>query len=259
MIYDMHILDERMECMDKIVEICTGSYQDCLAAYRGGAKRVELNSALSVGGLSPSLSTLIHVKKDTDLKVICMVRPRAAGFCYSVEEEMIMLEDAKLFMEHQADGIAFGFLNEDGTIHRKSTKTMVDLIHSYHGEAVFHRAFDVCPDPYEAIETLIELGVDRILTSGQQNKAIEGKELIKDLQLKYGDQIQILAGSGINIHNVKELMDYTGIQQVHSSCKTYQTDPTTIHNSVSFSYLTDPHSLDYDLVDEEIVKQFVRG
>ena len=96
--------------MERMIEVCAGSYQDCIAAYQGKAKRVELNSALSVGGLTPSVASLVRVKKETDLTVICMVRPRAAGFCYEKEDVEIMFEDAKILLDHGADGIAFGFL-----------------------------------------------------------------------------------------------------------------------------------------------------
>lgn len=245
--------------MANIIEICTGSYQDCLAAYHGGAKRVELNSGLSVGGLTPSLATLIRVKNETDLKVICMVRSRAAGFCYDEQDFKIMMEDAELFLKHGADGIAFGFLNEDGTVNGNQTKMMVDMIHSYCKEAVFHRAFDVCPNPYEAIETLIDLKVDRILTSGQEAKAMQGIALIKDLQSKYGNQIELLAGSGMNASNAMEMIQKAGIHQVHSSCKNYHIDTTTKKNNVSYAYLPHPHEMDYDVVDEKLVKALVES
>ena len=120
--------------MEFVIEICAGSYQDCITAFKAGAKRVELNSALSAGGLTPSIATLKRVKKETSLKVICMVRIRAAGFCYDKEDIELMLEQAKLLLENGADGIAFGFLNEDGTIHKTATKQMIDLIHFYHKE-----------------------------------------------------------------------------------------------------------------------------
>lgn len=125
------------------IEVCAGSYEDCLAAARGKADRVELNSALALGGLSPTEATLRLVKRDTDLKVICMVRPRGAGFHYTEVERKVMMAEAKSFLENGADGIAFGFLNADGTIDVEATKEMIDLIHSYNKEAVFHRAVDV--------------------------------------------------------------------------------------------------------------------
>ena len=100
--------------MKPIVEICCGSYSDALSAAHAGATRIELNSALSLGGLTPSLATLIKVKQDTSLKVIAMVRPRGAGFCYSDEEYEIMKEDAKIMLDHGVDGLAFGFLDKQG-------------------------------------------------------------------------------------------------------------------------------------------------
>lgn len=241
--------------MTNVIEVCTGSYQDCLAAWRGGASRVELNSALSVGGLTPGISTLKQVKKETGLRVICMVRPRAAGFCYGEEDAGIMFSDAALLLENGADGIAFGFLKQDGSVEPDLTAKMARLIHSYRGEAVFHRAFDVTPDPFTAIEQLISCGIDRVLTSGQQAKAMEGIDLIRRLQEKYGNRIEILAGSGMNASNAAEMIRKTGIHQVHSSCKSYLPDPTTVRNGVSYAYLPSPHESDYDAVDETLVRR----
>lgn len=241
--------------MKNVIEVCAGSYADCLAAEKGGATRVELNSALSVGGLTPTLSTLKRVKEETSLKVICMDRPRAAGFCYDENDTTIMMDDAKVLLENGADGIAFGFLKEDGSVDVTKTKTMCDLIHSYGKEAVFHRAFDVTPDPFMAMETLIQCGVDRVLTSGQKAKAMEGIDLIGELQKKYGEQVEILAGSGMNAGNAMEMITTTGIHQVHSSCKGYESDPTTEKNGVTYAYLTEPHTMDYDVVKEDLVRK----
>lgn len=155
--------------MNKIIETCCGSYEDALAAYRGGAKRIELNSALHLGGLTPSLGSLHLVKKNTDLKVIAM-------------------------------------------------------------------------------------GADRVLTSGLKAKAMDGIELIEELQKRYGDRIEILAGSGINASNAMEIMKKTGIHQVHSSCKGWVTDSTTTGKDVSYSYAEGMHRDDYDVVDEELVR-----
>ena len=117
--------------MEKIIEVCCGSYDDALASYRGGAKRIELNSALYLGGLTPSLASLILTKKNTDLKVIAMVRPRAAGFCYTNEEFETMKLDVTLMLENGADGIAFGCLTSDSEIDVKQTKEIVDIIKSF--------------------------------------------------------------------------------------------------------------------------------
>lgn len=240
--------------MKNVIEVCAGSYADCLAAEKGNATRVELNSALSAGGLTPTIATLRRVKKETGLKVICMDRPRAAGFCYDEKDTAIMMDDAAVLLENGADGIAFGFLQENGQVDIEKTKAMCGLIHQYGKEAVFHRAFDVTPDPFAAMESLIACGVDRVLTSGQKAKAMDGIALIKALQERYGDQIEILAGSGMNASNAKQMIEETGIHQVHSSCKGYEADPTTEKNGVSYAYLPVPHTMDYDVVKEELVR-----
>ena len=245
--------------MEKIVEICTGSYLDALNAYKGGAKRIELNSALALGGLTPSLSSLILTKENTDLKVICMIRNRAGGFCYDEEEFKQMLLDAKLLLQNGADGLAYGFLNKDKTIDLYKTDIMTKLVKEFNSEAIFHRAFDITPNPYRTIDDLIDLKIDRILTSGQKAKAIDGLDLIKDLQSKYGDKIEILAGSGVNSTNASYIMNYAGISQVHSSCKNYLNDPTTIGKEVNYSYLQSPNEDKYDIVDQNLVKKLINS
>lgn len=243
--------------MEKVVEICCGSYADALAAYRGGAKRIELNSALHLGGLTPSLGTLILTKKHTDLKVIAMVRPRGAGFCYGEADFAVMKEDAELLMKNGADGLAFGCLDEKGGLQETQIREIVEIIKRYQGEAVFHRAFDCVQDQHRAMGRLIEMGIHRILTSGGKAKAMDGAAQIASLQQAYGEQIEILAGSGVNADNAGELMERTGISQVHSSCKGWLTDPTTEGPNVSYAYVRQPGPDAYEIVDEKSVKRLV--
>ena len=240
------------------VEICCGSYEDCMAAQNNGADRVELNSALFLGGLTPSAATVRKVMADCHIPVVCMVRPRAAGFCYDMNEKEIMFEDAKLMLDIGCRGIAFGFLNEDRSIDRYSTERMIDLIHSYpdRREAVFHRALDCVENVDETMKILIELGCDRVLTSGGKNTALEGIERIQYLQKMYGGSIQILAGSGIHSDNAIELIHRTNVQQVHSSAKAWMNDPTTITENVSYAYHDD---FDYDVVSPKKVKDLVEA
>lgn len=241
-----------------IVEICCGSFYDALQAAKGGAERIELNSALMLGGLTPSTATLKLVKQNIpDLKVIAMVRPRGAGFCYSEEEFQVMEAECIELLEAGADGIAFGCLQADGTLDIEKNNRLLSLIKMYNREAVFHRAFDVVPDPFGAMETLIAMGIDRVLTSGLQAKALEGAKLIKQLQEQYGTQIEILAGSGVNASNARWLMEETGIRQVHSSCKEWITDPTTKANGVSYSVSSGEQELMYDVVSTKLVEQLV--
>ena len=215
------------------LEICCGSYEDALIAYQGGACRVELNSALYLGGLTPSLGSLILTKKLPGLKVIAMVRCRGAGFCYSREEFAQMMLDAKLLLEHGADGLAFGFLQADARLDLPKIRQMITLIHSYHKEAVFHRAIDVSDNLLKNAKILTNLGVDRILTSGGYPKAIDGLETLAEL-LSY--DVEILAGSGISAENVQAFKEI-GITQVHASCRAFVNDPTTSGQHVNFAYL----------------------
>lgn len=243
--------------MEKIVEICCGSYYDAKMAALGGAKRIELNSALHLGGLTPTLSSLKLVKEEFDLNVICMVRPRGAGFHYNDEDFKVMLADAELLMEKGADGLAFGILDEHGEVDIERNKQIIAIIKKYNGTAVFHRAFDCVKDPFKTMEILIDLGVDRVLTSGLEAKAMDGKEMIKQLQERFGDRIEILAGSGMNATNANEMMNYTGIHQVHSSCKDWLTDTTTTANGVTYAYADEIHHNDYDVVSLDLVKKIV--
>ena len=238
-----------------LFEVCAGSVQDCINAQLGGADRVELNSALHLGGLTPSLAMLKLVKEKTSLKVICMDRPRAAGFCYDDVEIETMFEDAKILLENGTDGISFGFLNSDATINVTETKKMVELIHQYQKEAVFHRAFDCVDDPMHAIKQLIDCGVDRILTSGLQPTAMQGASVLEKLQSEFGNWIALLAGSGINANNIRALKEQTGLHQFHGSCKEWCKDPTTTVGNVSYAY---HESDDYDCVSLEKVRSIVQ-
>lgn len=199
-----------------------------MASKQAGAHRVELNSALFLGGLTPSLGNFLLSKKNEGIAVLPMVRPRPAGFFYSTNEYLTMLEDAKLFMQHGADGIVFGFLNADGTIDSARTTEFVEIAGAK--EAVFHRAFDLTPDPFAALETLVQCGVKRVLTSGQAPSAAEGIELIKQLVEKAAGRIEILPGAGIRPANASHIINYTGVKQIHFSAMVKKPEPSNLHN-----------------------------
>lgn len=237
-----------------MIEICCGSYEDAYLAYKQGIKRVELNSALYLGGLTPSIASLKLVKATTDLEVVAMVRVRGGGFIYSDLEYKQMKVELIDLLENGADGIAFGFLTREKTIDLNRTKEFVEIIHSYHKTAVFHRAFDCVNNYREAIKNLIDLKIDRLLTSGLKPTALKGQETIKELVIKYGNQIEILPGSGINYTNVKELIEKTGVKQIHSSCRSYQEDISTSGKDVTFTY--DKNNC-YEVVDENLIKKLI--
>jgi len=253
------VLSGKMEegHMGSVAEICCGSYYDAKQAALGGAKRIELNTALMLGGLTPTAATVAMVKENLDLKVISMVRPRGAGFCYLDEEFAVMERECREVLEAGADGIAFGCLKGDGSVDQEKSRRLVDLIKGKGKEAVFHRAFDCTGDPFEAMELLVAMGVDRVLTSGLKPKAVEGRDMIRKLQEAFGGRIQILAGSGVNAGNARELMEYTKVSQVHSSCKAWLEDPTTVKNGVSYSIAGGPLAMSYDVVSSGLVKELV--
>ncbi len=203
------------------IEICIGNVEDALVASKYPIDRIELNSALELGGLSPSLETLRYLKERIETKICCMVRPRGGDFFYSQEEYEVMLKDTQNLLENKADGIVFGFLNNDRTIDTDRTKQMVELIHSYNKEAVFHKAFDELEDQDEGSKILIDCGIDRILTSGRAvyPDILEGCRRISALNSKYGEQIQYLPGGGVRIENIQEVLRTSGAKQIHMTSK----------------------------------------
>lgn len=197
------------------LEICCGSAEDALAAFAGGALRVELCSDLFHGGLTPSLGTLRTVQKGAPaLSVMCMVRPREGGFFYTETELAVMLEDAAAFAENGAQGVVFGFLHEDGTVDAARCSKLLALLPDG-VERVFHRAIDLTPDPSAAMEALIDLGFTRILTSGQRPTVPEGVPLIRELMEKAAGRIEIMPGAGITPENAAWCKQMTGAQTLH--------------------------------------------
>jgi copper homeostasis protein len=203
------------------IEICIGNPDDAMTAAEYPIDRIELNSALELGGLSPSLETLKYLKENIDKKICCMVRPRGGDFHYSENEFEIMRKDAENFLQNNADGIVFGFLHEDKTVDIERTKQMCDLIRSYRKEAVFHKAFDEIDDLDKACMQLIDCGVDRILTSGKAvyPDILKGCEIISDLNRKYGNRLQFLPGGGVRIENIKDVITTAGSGQIHMTSK----------------------------------------
>ncbi len=237
-----------------LLEICCGSAEDAVEAARGGADRVELCSALFLGGLTPSLGSLELPRQQAFRpSVVAMVRPRAAGFCYSELDFDVMERDARLFLEHGADGIVFGILREDATIDLERCRHLRDLAGGR--ETVFHRAFDVVPDPMRALDELIDLGFTRVLTSGQQPSAPQGAELIRRLVDHSRGRIQILPGAGIRSNNVAKLLAETGCTQVHTTAFRQREDRSTAGSAIQFGSPHNPSESAYDVTDSGLVRQ----
>lgn len=240
-----------------IIEICCGSTEDAISAWKGGAKRVELNSNLFHGGLTPTLGSLVAVKKHCpDLKVMCMSRPREGGFCYTDLEFETMLEDARLMLSHGADGIVFGILNPDGTIDKERCKKMMEVIGDK--ESVFHRAIDVVPDWKETLDILIELGVKRVLTSGQKPSVPEGIKTIKAMIEYSNGRIEILPGAGITSDNADWVVRETGTNQMHAAIHRIAYDRSCEGNtSIFFGGCIYPPEDRYSVTHQEDIKEFL--
>jgi copper homeostasis protein len=210
------------------VEICIASVEDAATAAAGGADRVELNAALELGGLTPSLGTLLEVRRAVAVPVIVMARPRPGGFCYSDAEFRTLRRDVDLALDHGADGIAFGVLASDGRVDVPRCRQVVEQIASHPTgrvrEAVFHRAFDFTPKPCDALDALIDLGFRRVMTGGQRQAALDGADVIAELVRRAAGRIDILPAGGIRPRNVVELLARTGCDQVHASLRERRAD-----------------------------------
>jgi len=196
-----------------ILEVCVDSVEAAIAAQEGGADRVELCANLLEGGTTPSAGTIQLARKSLSIDTNVMIRPRGGDFCYSDVEFEVMKRDIELAKRLDANGVVFGILNEDGLVDMDRTGTLVALARPL--SVTFHRAFDMSRDPYEALEDLIRLGIDRILTSGHDLSALEGLDLITDLVQKAGDRIIVVPGGGITERNIKKIVEQSGVKEVH--------------------------------------------
>lgn len=238
-----------------LLEISCGSIDDALQAQAGGADRVELASALFVGGLTPSIGTLRYAREHLRIPILYMVRPRAAGFCYSEAEFATMQSDIAAAIAAGADGVVFGCLNGDGSIDVQRARTLRDEAGA--ADTVFHRAFDFTPDPFRALDQLVDAGFTRVLTSGQQPTALEGAELIRQLIEHARGRIEILPGSGIRAWNVEELLARTGCTQVHMSASRAICDPSAhARPQIRFTRTMPPED-SYQMTDETLVREMV--
>jgi len=201
-----------------ICEVVVYNMESALKAQEGGADRIELCDNPVEGGTTPSHAMIEQVRQNISMDVYVMLRPRGGDFLYSNYEFHIMKRDLYQCQKLSVDGVVFGILKADGTIDKKRCAELVRIAKPL--KVTCHRAFDMTRDPFEALEDCIEVGFDRILTSGQCATAIEGAELIRQLTISAGERIKIMAGSGIRDHNVKQLVETTGVKEIHFSAAT---------------------------------------
>ena len=240
------------------LEVCANSLASALAAQEGGAIRVELCDNLNEGGTTPSYGQILLARKMLDIKLYPLIRPREGDFLYTDLEFEIMRADVKHCIEAGCDGIVIGILNADGSIDKQRCHELVHMAKLRGLGVTFHRAFDMCADMNQALEDIIEIGCERILTSGGKSTAIEGANIIAHLIEKAKGRIIIMPGSGIDETTAADIVHFTKATEIHSSAREkvkskmqYQND----HIILSVEY-HDEYSI--KLTDAQKVREIIR-
>lgn len=238
------------------IEICVDSVAGAIAAQRGGADRVELCDNLMEGGTTPSAGCIRCARNHLQIGLQVIIRPRGGDFLYDATEREVMREDIRLAKECQANGVVIGCLTAEGDIDQALTRELVDLARPMN--VTFHRAFDMCRDPRQALEELVELGLDRVLTSGQEASCLEGLELIAALQQQAAGRIIVMPGGGITPRNVHKIVAGTGVSEVHLSARSSVESGMKYRNSRCFMGGTlRPAEFGWKTTDEVAVRTVV--
>ncbi len=201
-------------------ELCANGYQSIINGLAGGADCAELCEALEVGGVTPSYGTLARCADILPTRVLIRCRP--GDYIYNDDEIAVMCEDIRMVRRLGYEGVVIGALNAEGDLDVTAIKKMMAS-----GDGMkftFHRAIDACNNPLDAMETLINLGFDKVLTSGCKPTAYDGIDMIREFQMLFGDRIKIMAGGGINERNAERIITATGISDVHASLTSYSPD-----------------------------------
>lgn len=203
--------------MGYTLECCVDSVESAIAAKKGGADRIELCSALVIGGLSPSQALYQKIREQVDIPIRVLLRPRFGDFCYTDFEHEIIKEEIKSFRNLGADGIVIGTMKPDGTLNLEQMKEFIEEAQGM--PVTLHRAFDMCKDPLVTLEEVKKLGISTILTSGQKNTCVDGIELLKELVEKAQGETEILIGGGVDASVIPMLAEKTKAKAYHMSGK----------------------------------------
>ncbi len=218
-----------------IIEICAGSTQSALNAQAGGGDRIELCSALEVGGVTPGAGMIIETKKTLYIPIFVLIRPRAGDFVYTPADVATIVREVEFCKEQGVAGVVVGALKPDGAFDLILMKELAKRAAPM--QIVSHRAFDVTPDPFYSIDALADLGYCRILTNGKSHSVDGGMDLLKKMINYAGDRITIMPGGGVNTANVTELLSRTGAKEIHLTAKKKKTgfESADIHKDYSES------------------------
>ena len=212
-----------------LLELCCGGIKDVLLAARHNVERIELNTAMALGGLTPTAALMAAARREFSGPIIAMLRPREGGFCYSNNEFNLMLDDARRLRDLGADGFATGFLKSDGSLDDARFSALRTAVPDC--ELVCHRAFDIVSSRDAAMEQLVDCGIQRVLTSGGAAIAIEGARELRRLNALAAGRIEILAGGGVRAANVRQLTASSGCRQVHSSAQSVVDESLPMNSS----------------------------
>ncbi|RJE71517.1 copper homeostasis protein CutC [Reichenbachiella sp. MSK19-1] len=237
------------------IEVCVDSVTSARNALAGGADRVELCDNLVEGGTTPSAGMIKTIREQVSIGLQVMIRPRGGDFLYDEDEFRVMQEDVRQAKSLGADGVVFGLLMSDGNIDRERTQQLIELARPM--EVTFHRAFDMVSDASRALEDLISIGVDRVLTSGLEANVVEGAAQLTALVQQAGDRIVILAGGGVRVDNIKSLVEQTGVREIHISARqTIDSQMNYRNHRVKMGAIPDAEYQNR-VVDVSIIRQFL--
>jgi len=236
------------------MEVCANSVRSALAAQEGGAIRVELCDNLPEGGTTPSYATIALAKKTLSIKVYPIIRPRGGDFLYSDLEFDLMKEDIKICKSLNCDGVVIGILKANGSVDKERCAELIEAAKPM--PVTFHRAFDMSNDLEKALEDIIELGCERILTSGGEASALKGATMLAKLIQQAQERIIIMPGAGVSTSNIADIIKLTGAKEFHASAKHAVKSKMQFRNPrLNMGSIADEFS--YDLTDSETVKNLI--
>jgi copper homeostasis protein len=241
-----------------ILEVCANSIASALAAQEGGAIRVELCDNFHDGGTTPSAGQIVTARKLLHIKLHVLIRPRASDFLYTDIEFEAMVADVRFCIETRCDGIVTGILKADGSVDKERCTKLVQMAKQAGLSVTFNRAFDMCADKHKALEDIIKIGFDRILTSGGKSTALEGSRLIAELIKKAAGRISIMPARGITEINIADLINFTGAHEVHTSALKHIKSKMEYQNN--YIIMSDNYGDEYafDVTDANLVRSLLK-
>ena len=238
------------------VEIAVHTIQSALAAQNGGADRVELLNNPLEGGVTPSAGVIEAVRDKLTIDLHVIIRPRGGDFYYDEIEFEAMQKDIAIAKRLKANGVVFGLVNPDGTVDVERTRRLTEI--SKPMSVTFHRAFDLCHSLPHALETLISIGIDRILTSGGEATALQGSDVIADLARQAGNRIVVMAGGGVSPESAREIVKRTGVREIHAGLRSTVQSPMHFRNYKTSLGPTGYGAYERIVVKEDRVRHLVR-